>query len=513
MFLITLSVYCIGPVSAYTGAIYPISEIDAYASQSDVNDGIIVWIQDNEVFQYDGNDIIKLTSDSFVDSSPETSDGWVTWEQMDGNDKEIFLFDGAQIIQITDNSVDDLLPQVDDGQVVWYASDGVDTEIYLFDGDQIIQLSNNDYNDLKPRIHQGLVTWYGFEGGGSEIFLYTGVETRQITDDILYHVDPEIDDGQIVWQTHDLLEDEAWVHFYDGTQTIQVFYTTDYEGYPYYPDLDNGEVTWQDEEVVYYWDGAQVDFVHSHMGGVMESWPQIQDGVVIFSSYLGDLDFGILTYDGSEVTVIAMSEYLLDYPHIMGGSYYWEETDTSFSVITQWIDTNLQLNVDSEITLGSPISILGSYATVEGLQIPDEQVILYTKHETENDWTPLYITFTDGLGEIDVLWEPPQIGVYFIKAVTEGTESYLFDGVETVTSFTVVQPVQETIEIQLYSGWNLVSFAVLPADASTSNVLDDIGFNQVVTWTGTEYIYVTSLELWKGYWILVLDDSTISYQT
>ena len=52
-------------------------------------------------------------------------------------------------------------------------------------------------------------------------------------------------------------------------------------------------------------------------------------------------------------------------------------------------------------------------------------------------------------------------------------------------------------QLTLNPGWNMVSFPVLPDDASFSSIFDDVKFYQVLTWDGTSYITPTNVELFN----------------
>jgi rhodanese-related sulfurtransferase len=62
----------------------------------------------------------------------------------------------------------------------------------------------------------------------------------------------------------------------------------------------------------------------------------------------------------------------------------------------------------------------------------------------------------------------------------------------------------------LSAGWNMVSFPCLPDDASFSNILSSVGFYQVLTWDGTSYVTPDTAEAGRGYWVLVLTDTTVT---
>jgi len=58
----------------------------------------------------------------------------------------------------------------------------------------------------------------------------------------------------------------------------------------------------------------------------------------------------------------------------------------------------------------------------------------------------------------------------------------------------------------------MVSFPILPDDASFSSIFADVSFYQVLTWDGSSYIAPNSAEAGVGYWILVLEETTITIQ-
>jgi len=66
------------------------------------------------------------------------------------------------------------------------------------------------------------------------------------------------------------------------------------------------------------------------------------------------------------------------------------------------------------------------------------------------------------------------------------------------------------ITMELSAGWNMVSLPVLPDDPVASSVLNGLGFNQLVTWSGTGYVTATEFEAGRGYWLLVLEETNIT---
>jgi len=86
---------------------------------------------------------------------------------------------------------------------------------------------------------------------------------------------------------------------------------------------------------------------------------------------------------------------------------------------------------------------------------------------------------------------------------------------EIITSgnFTVVDLPSSQVDpftLNVSAGWNMISIPFLPQDPSASSVLSDVSFYQLVTWSGTGYEVATEFELGKGYWLLVLEDTSIS---
>ncbi len=65
-------------------------------------------------------------------------------------------------------------------------------------------------------------------------------------------------------------------------------------------------------------------------------------------------------------------------------------------------------------------------------------------------------------------------------------------------------------DMQLAAGWNMVSFPCIPVDPSFANIFSAIGYYQVLTWDGTSYITPTMAEAGKGYWVLVLANTTVT---
>ncbi|RLG04887.1 MAG: hypothetical protein DRN68_09330, partial [Thaumarchaeota archaeon] len=74
--------------------------------------------------------------------------------------------------------------------------------------------------------------------------------------------------------------------------------------------------------------------------------------------------------------------------------------------------------------------------------------------------------------------------------------------------FAVPQPV--CLEETFPGGWNMVSSPVIPSDADPEAVFgDDVPFLVMWEWNGTEYVEPTQIEGTKGYWIWLLEETTL----
>jgi len=73
-----------------------------------------------------------------------------------------------------------------------------------------------------------------------------------------------------------------------------------------------------------------------------------------------------------------------------------------------------------------------------------------------------------------------------------------------------VQSQGVTVTLELDAGWNMVSSPVIPEDPASASVLSDVGFYQLVTWSGSSYVVATSFEVGRGYWLLVLQDTNLT---
>ena len=135
-----------------------------------------------DVFFYDGEaeEIIQLTNDDVLDAVIGVSGDNVIWSSGDLTESELFLYDGEETIQLTSDRTETFTGgSISGNQVVWSESDGNDTEIFLYDGETTIQITDNDLDDDFPDINQGTIVWSGDDGNDTEIFLVTLEEAER----------------------------------------------------------------------------------------------------------------------------------------------------------------------------------------------------------------------------------------------------------------------------------------------------------------------------------------------
>jgi hypothetical protein len=100
-------------------------------------------------------------------------------------------------------------------------------------------------------------------------------------------------------------------------------------------------------------------------------------------------------------------------------------------------------------------------------------------------------------------------GVTYTCTGWVGTGSIASSGSGLSTSISITQDssitwnwVASTLSeftLSLKSGWNMVSFPVIPQDTRFTNIFSGISFYQVITWTGTNYVSPSNVEAGKGY--------------
>ena len=66
--------------------------------------------------------------------------------------------------------------------------------------------------------------------------------------------------------------------------------------------------------------------------------------------------------------------------------------------------------------------------------------------------------------------------------------------------------------LTLNLGWNMVSFPCIPENTTFSSIFSSVPFYQVLTWDGSSYVTPATAEAGVGYWVLVLEATSVSIQ-
>jgi hypothetical protein len=66
--------------------------------------------------------------------------------------------------------------------------------------------------------------------------------------------------------------------------------------------------------------------------------------------------------------------------------------------------------------------------------------------------------------------------------------------------------------LHLSTGWNMVSFPIIPGNATFASIFTGVGFYQALTWNGSSYVdqELGNVTAGAGYWVLVLSDTTVN---
>ena len=146
----------------------------------------------------------------------------------------------------------------------------------------------------------------------------------------------------------------------------------------------------------------------------------------------------------------------------------------------------------------------------------------YHPFEYPCNWTIKVHTFSGTSGNLTLSWISTEIesipSNYFATLDTPSGGVDMRSGdsygwvADADTTYTFMISITSEVEftLELNIGWNMVSIPVVPDDHSASSVLSDVGFFQLVTWSGTGYVPATSFEAGKGYWLLVLEDVNVT---
>lgn len=383
------------------------------------------------------------------------------------------------IYQLTNNDIHDYNPQISQGQITWHGPTLSGFEIFLYTDSTVTQLTDNLYQNEYPQISNGQVTWLGYDGNGYDVFLYDGSTITKLTTSNYQVSDPQISNGQVTWIGGDQL------FLYDGSNVILLssnYYNQD-------PQISNGQVTWVSEYSIFLYDGSSVFPLTENP--YQEKEPQISNGQVTWLGYDGN-DYEVFLYDGSTITRLTDNTYDDQDPKISNGQVTWISWDGNDneiflydgSTITQLTDNNYQ---DSEPQISN------GQVTWQGWVETDYEVFLYDGSTviqlTDNSYPDLSPQISEGM----VTW-------YGLNG--DDYEVYL----ATVNPYAGL----DSFELNIVTGWSMISLPLLPDNPLASSVLDQLDYYQLVTWSGTQYVEALEFEVGKGYWLLSLQDTSIT---
>jgi hypothetical protein len=180
------------------------------ASRVALSGPTVVWEAGGDLHRYHLGKLDVLTDASYPGSRQgffdlDASDGRVVWSDAVGDDQEIFLFDGEEVLQLTDDDAQQYFPRISGGRVVWQVTGldgGDDAEIHLFDGEASAPLTDNDFPDTFPQVSATHVVWVAKPGGSdapAEIFAYDGAEIHRVTENDYEDAIPSISGSRFVW--------------------------------------------------------------------------------------------------------------------------------------------------------------------------------------------------------------------------------------------------------------------------------------------------------------------------
>ena len=174
-----------------------------------------------------------------------------------------------------------------------------------------------------------------------------------------------------------------------------------------------------------------------------------------------------------------------------------------FTVIpNRW---NISITSPNLVTIGSIVEIHGTLYWDNGTRLSDTLLLVQYIPGLSTRANYLSTLQTDVNGSFQMQWIPPTTGDHIIQFDwVDGSNNWVNSN-WTRVSLGVNDAGDDDDQLILSAGWNMVSSfdRVVPAD----EVFPD--YYQLVTWNGAGYVSVDVMEPGKGYWALVLEDTTI----
>jgi hypothetical protein len=132
----------------------------------------VAYCRDGEIYMYNAqtNMNVRLTKNAIYEYLPVISGSNMAWVGYQETAQEIFYFDGFNIIQLTNNSYADYAPQICGSNVVWQGDVNGFSQIFYWDGQTITQVTNTAYRNTDPQISETTIAWIAqIPGVGPEV--------------------------------------------------------------------------------------------------------------------------------------------------------------------------------------------------------------------------------------------------------------------------------------------------------------------------------------------------------
>jgi len=171
------------------------------------------------------------------------------------------------------------------------------------------------------------------------------------------------------------------------------------------------------------------------------------------------------------------------------------------------LNTTIETDKDPYLP-GETVKLSGVIQDTDGNPAADATIGIEVR-DPNNNTVFLDITFTYTNGtyrDLFRLHENSLSGEYetYVTASATGYQSAM-----NQNTFLVL-PCSLTLD--LHAGWNMVSFPVIPTNTTFASIFTGKGYYQVLTWSGTSYTTPINVATGRGYWVLVLSETTLEIE-
>jgi len=167
---------------------------------------------------------------------------------------------------------------------------------------------------------------------------------------------------------------------------------------------------------------------------------------------------------------------------------------------------HISINAPNNVSIGSIVEIDGFLHWDNGTRLADTHLVVRNRFLFGTEWDDLSVVQSDVNGSFKMQWIPTATGEYRIWFDL----GFEYDTIIVTSMFEINVTVSDFFEsgfqLNLSTGWNMVSS--FDRVASADEVFPE--YYQLVTWNGAGYVSVDIMEPGKGYWALVLEDTSIT---